>query len=69
MPAVPSQSGSKLRVILAWVSVSTTRTLRPFCWQTPAMSQAVCVLPTPPFRLMTVMAVAGRRCEFVMVLV
>jgi len=53
----------KLLVILPCVSVSMTRI---FCLRssaTPARSQAVWVFPTPPLRLMTVMACARRSEE------
>jgi len=51
-----SPGGRKLFVMLPCVSVSMTRS---FCLRssaTPAKSHAVWVLPTPPFKLMTVMA-------------
>ena len=60
-PGMGSQAGgSRLFVMFPWVSVSITSSFLPRSWHTPAKSQTVWVLPTPPLRLMTVMAVARR---------
>src|SRR3954464_10887344 len=41
------------------VSVSTIRTRRERSWQTELSIQTVCVFPTPPFKLITVMTFAA----------
>lgn len=54
IPCPSNGSGGGLLVKFACVSVSTASTLFPRSRHTPASNHTVCVLPTPPLRLMMV---------------